>query len=356
VLLVGEEHERTGNDAVALQTYRRILTTYAGSEEFDPALFNAIELLARTKKYDDALEIANRYLDGKELSATTRSRLTIRKAELQLEAAKPHNAVTTMKEFIADNPNDPFIPNANYTLGKAYGAAGDVDNSVSQFQHVIATYPESDAAPFSHLQLARMEVKRQNNDAAARYYTQAFDWKYYSSDAAPISMAEYGAFVRNTLTLPDSALKVYSDLTSRYLIETSAGTNAQLEVVDMLLESNRTSEAVSRLEVIATARKGERAGGEARLKLASLYRRQSQWKKALAEYDKARKENTITNDQLGRSLAGSAQMHYALGDKRSARIVAQELLAKGGLPRQYRLQAEQLIDKISPKKQKKGKR
>ncbi len=354
-LLLAEEHERNGNDAAGLQTYRRILTTYAGSEEFEPSLFNAIELLARTKKFDDALEIINRYLDGKEISATTRSRLTIRKAELQLESAKPQSAVTTMKTFIADFPQDPFIPNANYTLGKAYGAAGDLDNSVSQYQYVIATYPESDAAPYSYLQLARTEVKRQNNDAAARFYTQAYDWKFYSSDAAPLAMAEYGAFVRNTLTLPDSAIKIYSDLTSRYLIETSAGTNAQLEVVEILLENDRTSEAVSRLETIATARKGERAGGEARLKLASMHRKQGQWKKALTEYDKARKENTITNDQLGRSLAGSAEMHYALGDKRSTRIVAQELLAKRGLSRQYRLQAEQLIEKISPKK-KKGKR
>jgi TolA-binding protein len=357
-LLAAEELERNGHDAAALQEYRRILTTYPATEEFETALFNTIELLARTKKYQDAIELIESYLGKPDISQTNLSRLTIRKAELALEASKPQSSVQTLKAFIAANPQDAFIPNANYTLGKAYNADGSVDSSIAQFQYVITSYPESDAAPYSYLQLARIEAKRQHNETAAGYYTKAFDWKFYSSDAAPTAMAEYAAFVRNTLSLPDSAIKVYDDLISRYLIETSAGTNAQLEVVEMLLEKDRTTEAASRLQTIAIARKGERSSGEARLKLANLYRKQSATKKALTEYDKARKENSLTPDQTGRSLLGSAEMHLMLGDKRSAKTVLQELMSKRGIARQYRIQAEQMLEKIAPKKKapKKGKR
>lgn len=350
ILLVAEEEEQNGNDALALQQYQKILTSYPGANEFETALFNAIELLAKGKKYDRAVEIIDRYVDKADIQTSIRSRLALRKAELLIDAGNPPSAVSLLKSFIAASPQDALIPNAQYTLGKAYIAGGATDDGIAEFRSVIATYPESDAAPYSYLQLARVEVKRQNHPAAAEHYTKAFDWKYYSSDAAPLAMTEYATFVRTALAMPDSALRLYDEITKRYLIETSVGSSAKFEAAEIALEKDRTSEAIARIESVATARKGERTGGEARLLLARQYRSQSLYKKALTEYERARKDNPLTNDQLGRSLQGSAEMHFALGDKRSAKSAAQELLNKRTIPRQYRLQAEQLLERIAPKK------
>lgn len=358
-LLAAEEYERSGNMVAALAGYRRILKTYPASDEFIPALFNAIDLLGANKKYSDAIALADTQLALAALAPAAYSpRLTIRKAELQLEAGASEQAIRTARSFIIAYPREPLVPAAHYTIGRALMARGSADSGIAAFRMIIDSFPASDASAFSFLQLARYESKR-SPDKAERYYTRAFDLKYYSTDAAPIAMAEYAALLRSRL-LPDSALKVYEEITNRYFIETSAGSNAQFEAAEILLEKNRVSDAVSRLDRIAIARKGERTGGEARLKIAAIYRRAGLAKKAIAEYDRARKEYTLTPDQKGRSMLGAAELLIASGNKRLATTTLRELLADRGVPRQYRAEAEQLMEKIAPKKTKrparKGKR
>jgi TolA-binding protein len=354
---VAEEHERKGNAALALSEYRRIRQSYPASEEFQPALLNAIELLASQKRFPEAIALVDTQLvKGASAPLTYAPNLVLRKADLLLDAGDASGAQTTAERFITDYPKDARIPNAHYLVGRALVASGDSERGKSKYHIIIDSFPTADAAAFSYLQLARLEAKEQHVNEASRLYTTAFDERYFSSDAAPIAMAEYAAFLRATVSLPDSALHVYDAITARYLIETSAGSNAQFEAAEILQEQGKTGAAATRLERIAQSRKGERTGGEARLQLAGLYRRQGERKNALIEYDKARKGNPLTPTQLGRSLMGSAEMYYATGNKRSAQRTLQELLATRGLPRQYRVQAQELLNKIAPKQKVKRKR
>jgi len=165
-----------------------------------------------------------------------------------------------------------------------------------------------------------------------------------------VAMFEYAGFVRNDLGKPDSALRIYDDLTARYFLETTVGGKSQLEASEILLSKGKRSEAVEKLEKLATAQEGYELAAESRLRLGQLYTREGSTKKALTEFDKAREDNSTTKDQLARSYLGSAECHIASGNKKEARQLLAELLVTKGMSKSRRDGAKELLDSITPKK------
>jgi len=167
-------------------------------------------------------------------------------------------------------------------------------------------------------------------------------------------MFEYGQLCLAKVNNGDSAIAVFDELTKRYLIETSVGGKAQIEIADILLDKGNQAEAISRLDKLAAARKGDPMASDVYLKLAGIYRRTGSSRKALTSYDDAREEASRTSDQLGRSLVGSAEMLLATGDKRKAKTLLRSTIDNKSVPREYRIKASSLWDSLQPKKKKKA--
>ncbi len=354
--LAASEAENSDDDAKALLSYKKIVKSYSSSSEFEPALFNAIEILARNKKYIEAIALCDSQLIRRNTSPLPfQPKLLLRKGELQLAANKPKDATVTFDLFADKYPKDPLRPQSMYLLGKALISSGNTESGMAKYNDVITQYPYSDASSFVYVELARIEKAANHLAKTAEYYTQAFSLDRYSSDAAPGAMLMYGGFVKTTLDNPDSALKIYDELTRRYLIETSVGAEAQQRAADILLESGKQTEAIAKLDKIAMAHKGSGRASETHIEIATIYRRSGSVKKALGEYDAARAQSERTEDQYGRSMMGSAEMLIASGDKAKAKVLLRSAASNRTLIRTYREKALSLIEQLSPKKKKKGK-
>ena len=352
IYLAGSEEEHNGNMHDAYANYKKILKDYPNSEEFAPSLFGAVNTLVQLKKYEDAIALADSFF-VKSPAALYAPRLLFRKGEIQLLAPDPKKAQQTFEDFNYRFPGDTLLPMAWYMLGKTLSSSSK-DKAYDLYTEVIEKYSHSNAAPYAYLAMARIERNdRANTERAAEYYTKAFDFEYFSSDAAPQAMFEYAGFVRNDLGKADSALRIYDDLTERYLIETTIGGKSQLEASDILLSRSKRSDAVAKLEKIADAQEGYELAAESRLRLGQLYKREGAVKKALVEFDRAREDNTTTNEQLARSYLGSAECHIAIGDKKTAKKILAELLVTRGISQSRRDVARQMLDSIIPKKKKK---
>ncbi|MDP4235254.1 MAG: tetratricopeptide repeat protein [Bacteroidota bacterium] len=350
--LLASERERSGKFDEAYRNYRKIIKEYPASDVFIPSVYGAINSLVQSKKYDDAIALCDTFL-ARLPEHSCSPALLYRKGEIQLLASSPKDAQQTFEEFSARFPNDTLLPMARYMLAKSLSFTNK-SKAHALYQEIGGLYPHSMAAPFAYLALARLE-RNEHTDlkSTADYYSKAFAMEYYSSEAAPQAMFEYGNFLRNDLAKLDSALNIYSELTNRYFIETTIGAKAQLESADILLAQGKRSEAMSRLEKVATAQEGYELAAEARIHLGQLYKSAGMTKRALAEFDRAREDNTTTRDQLARSYLGSAECHIATGDKKQARQILAEMLVTRGIPRSRRDAATQLLDSITPKKKKK---
>ena len=353
--LVASEEQRNGNYKGAYTNYKKIISDHPYSEEFPASLFGAIGALSHIKKYDDAIALVDTFIT-KTPTASYAPALLYRKGEIQLLASSPKKAEQTFTEFGDRFPKDTLLPMSRYMLAKAVSFS-DKDKAFDLYHEVTESYPHSNAAPYAYLAMARLERKeRGDNKKAAEFYARSFDLEFYSSEAAPQAMFEYAGFIRNDLDKPDSAIRIYDELTSRYSIETSIGGKSQLEVSEILLSSGERNDAASRLQKLADAQEGYELAAEARLRLGGLYKREGATKKALVEFDRAREDNTTTKDQLGRSYIGSAECRITIGDKKTARQILAELLVTRGIAQSQRETAKQLLESITPKKRQKKKR
>jgi TolA-binding protein len=353
--LSGSQAERRGDDVKALTSYKRFLKEYPNADEFRDVLFSTLDLQTGNKKESDAITLASQYLREDSLNKRSYTpELLIKKGQIEIQAKKYDNAVATFTSFKSRFSSHILLPFSYYYTGKAYAKRGSSIMAKVTYEDVSYSFPTSDAAAFALLELARIERENNNHEQAAIHYTRAFDYQYFSSDAAPEAMFEYGQFCLDKLNNEDSAIAVFDELTKRYLIETSVGGKAQIEIVDILLKNGKESEALSRLDKLATARKGDPMASEVYLKLAGIYRRSGISRKALASYDNAREEASRTPDQLGRSLVGSVEMLLATGDKRKAKALLRSTIDNKGVPREYRIKASSLWDSLQPKKKKKS--
>lgn len=350
LLLMGMEAERNNENAKAVVAYKRILKEHPNSPEFGDALFNSVDLLASSKKYSDAIALCDSYL-GEDSSDAKKylPELLLKKGKIEFAAAKYDDATATFTSFPKRFPNDTLIPFSYYYLGRSQTAAGFAEKGHEYYLSTIDSFPSSDAASFAYLELARGEKKATHKEKAAEYYTKAFSWQYYSSDAAPEAMYEYAGYMRNTIGDQDSAVSIYAELTRRYLIETSVGAKAQLETSEILLAKGKRNDALAGLEKVANAHAGDQLAAESQLGMASIHRMERAYKKALEEYDNARSQS-LTPDQMGRSLLGSAEMLIATGNKAKAGTRLHTLISSRGIPSEYRARGEDLWEKLHPKK------
>ncbi len=352
--LSATQAERRGDNNKALTSYKRFLKEYPNADEFRDALFSTLDLLTENKKESDAVALASEYLRDDTLNKRTYTpELLIKKGQIESQAKKYDNAVATFQSFKLRFGSHPLLPFSYYYTGRTYSKRGSDDMAKATYQEVIDSFSTSDAASFALLELARNERESNNYTQAANYYNRAFDYQYFSADAAPQAMFEYGQFCLNELKNEDSAITVFDELTKRYLIETSVGGKAQIEIAGILLDNGKEGEAITRLDKLAIARKGDPMASEVYLKLAGIYRRSGASRKALVAYDNAREETSRTPEQFGRSLVGSAEMLLATGDKRKAKTLLRSTIDNKGVPREYRIKASSLWDSLQPKKKKK---
>jgi len=76
------------------------------------------------------------------------------------------------EEFLRAAPGHRMAPDAQYNIGEAYAAAGNLDRAVEAYGRVVDTYPTSARAPAALLRIARIEAGRGNRTESRIRYNQ----------------------------------------------------------------------------------------------------------------------------------------------------------------------------------------
>jgi TolA-binding protein len=349
LFLQAGERDHDGDAKGAYQSYRKLISSYPDAVEFRSALFGAIESLVELDRSNDAIVLADSFY-SKYSSAPFASRLLYKKAEIEFDAERYKESRKTFERFTDVYEKDTLYPNARVMIGKAIAASGGSRGEAQKiFVDVTDRYASSDAASFAYLELARL-AKKDEPLRVPEYYTKAFAMNYYSSDAAPQAMLEYGRYWKESNQ--DSATAIFEELTKRYLLETSVGAKAQLEIVSMLLSSGNRTAAISKLENIVKAHEGDAIGISSTFQLADLQYQSGAFKKALELY-KDPLEYDLTNEQLAISYIGGAKCHIKLSQKKDAIQLLRKVGSLRGISGARREQAQELLQPLLPKKKKK---
>ncbi len=347
--LLAAEHEREGDYKDAYQAYRKVISGYPNAQEFRLSLFGAINSLVALKRSHDAITLADSFYQ-KYSSATFASQLLYRKGEIEFASNDFERAKKTFEQFTKKFADDTLYQFSRLMTAKSILAGkGSQETAKEIFLDIAEKNSSSDAAPFAYFELARL-AKKNTSGEAPKYYTSAFDFRYYSSDAAPQAMFEYGKYLNDELGKTDSAFVIFDDLTKRYLIETSVGAKAQMQNIAILLDKGKRAEAMTRLQKVAGAHSGDALGAESSLQLADLIYQSGSFKKALDIYDHLRETESLSSDQLGRAYLGSAHSYIKLSEKKKAIILLHRVVSMRGVSSSSKSEAQTLLQTLSPAK------
>lgn len=347
--LLAAEHEREGDYKSAYQAYRKVISGYPDAQEFRLSLFGAINSLVALKRSRDAITLADSFYQ-KYSSASFAPQLLYRKGEIEYASNDFDRSKKTFELFAKQYDHDTLYQFSRLMTAKSIIAAkGSRETAKKIFVDIAEKNSASDAAPFAYFELARL-AKKDNPEEAPKYYTSAFDFRYYSSDVAPQAMFEYGKYLNDELGKTDSAFVIFDDLTKRYLIETSVGAKAQMQNIAILLDKGKRQEAMTRLQKVAVAHSGDAIGAESSLQLADLIYQSGSFKKALDTYDHLRETESLSNDQLGRAYLGSAHSYVKLSEKKKAILLLHRVLSMRGISSSSKADAQALLQTISPAK------
>ncbi len=347
--VTAEERVRRNDLHGSLPYYEQVIDKYPRSPEAGPALFGLQDALAELKTIPEALAVADSFV-ARNPENPIDPMVLLRAGQFKLALQEPASALSTFQSFVTKYPANPARPRAELSIAESELATRDTASALAQLDTVIQSCDSlPEIAAQAYLDRARIEDTRIDTGTAARDFEQAFQDRYYSADAAPEAMYEYG----NTLASShntDSAIAVLTALSTRYPIEASISARGAISAGELLTARHENDSARSLFERVIAAHPADEWGGRAEVATGKAYLGESNWQAALSAFEAARHTPHPSPELEGQTLFGLAHTEAHLGRKAEAIRDLRLLLSVRGAPAGIRAPAESLLHELQPPK------
>lgn len=81
-----------------------------------------------------------------------------------------NTARSGFQELLVTYPGDELAPDAQYYLAETYGAEGQAQQAIREYNRVVELYPNSRAAPTALYKAGLLQAERGNKDTACQYF------------------------------------------------------------------------------------------------------------------------------------------------------------------------------------------
>jgi len=352
--LAGEERLRRNDPRGASTYYQRVVNNYPGSPQTGPALVSLQDALAEQKRIPEALAVADTFI-ARNPESSLNPLILIRAAEFQIKLKQPASAIASAQSFLKKYPEHPQRSRAELLLGEAQLANGDTALGLAQLTKIITEYDTVDVAAQAYLERARFERTKRQYDAAASDFKAASADRYYSSDASPIAMFEYGQMLAEQKKT-DSAISVLTELAMRYPIEASLPARAAIRASELLIATNHAKEGRDLLQRVIVAHNKDLLAGAAAVRIGESYVDIQSWKSAATTLVAAKQNYSLTAESDARRLLALARAYVGLEKKADAIRQLHTLAELRGAPSDIRSTGSALLTELQPAPKAKAKK
>jgi tetratricopeptide (TPR) repeat protein len=255
-------HARQGNDALAIETERRMLDLYrqlGDVEALASASLHEAHIFFNEKKYDEAAAAYDGYLaefpeHGERLLALWQAGLTHERS------GRTGDAVDRWETLVTEAPSDPLAERAWARAGDLYFRYEHYDDAKRCFHGLLEYFADTPAAARGELRIAQCDYNA-GDDAAAleRFAKVATTWP----GSAAAQEAERG--LQNALYRlgrSDGGTEVLAQLVEEHP-QSAFAADAQFEIARRLYEAKSWPEAVEALRRVVTQFPGYSAADRA---------------------------------------------------------------------------------------------
>jgi TolA-binding protein len=167
------------NSSLAPVVYYSIGDAYFNMEMYDSAIVNYQNVLTKYPSSDYVFDAVN----GIQYSYVV--------------MGKPESAVNLIDRFVGQNPNLKFSDQIYFKKGEIYYSQRDYQNAKTSYQEFIAKYPKSNYVPEAYYWLGKSSQNLKQDDEAIFYFNKVFE-SYPGSESAAVSVIELGKMYETT--------------------------------------------------------------------------------------------------------------------------------------------------------------
>ena len=167
------------NSSLAPVVYYSIGDAFFNQEMYDSAIANYQNVLIKYPSSDYVFDAVN----GIQYS--------------YVAMGKPGDAVNLIDRFIGQNPNLKFSDQIYFKKGEIYYSQRDYQNAKASYQEFIAKYPNSTYVAEAYYWLGKCSQNLKQDDESIFYFKKVFE-SYPSSESAAVSVIELGKIYEAT--------------------------------------------------------------------------------------------------------------------------------------------------------------
>ncbi len=169
---IGDAYFNLGMYDSAIVNYRNVLTKYPSSEYVFDAINGMQYSYVAMGKSDEAIVLIDRFV-GQNPNLKFSDLIFFKKGEIYYSQRDYNNAKASYQEFLVRYPKSSFVPEAYYWLGKSSQNLKQDDEAIFYFNKVFESYPGSESAAVSVIELGKMYELNGNYQASINVLEQA---------------------------------------------------------------------------------------------------------------------------------------------------------------------------------------
>ncbi len=271
----------------------------------------------------NAISFIDRFISANPKSKYN-DQLFFKKGDLYYSTEKYDDAVKVYKEFIADFPESPLVPNAYYWVGKCYLFLKNETEAVNNFEAARARAQKSDIGISSAVETANIYTGKKQYSSAAKLLKE-------TSDAVPAgSRVPELLYLEGINLIKDSkssdAASLFEQIINYYEGNIFAA-KAKVELGKLLLAQNNLSAAAPLLKDVGEKRSDD-IGAEAQYYYGVILFNQNNIEDAISALVRVRSVYFSYDEWYTRSLLKLGDCYVKLNDKKQAREMYRAVLAK----------------------------
>jgi|GEM_PF-280375 len=169
---IGDAYFNLGMYDSAIVNYRNVLTRYPSSGYVFDAINGIQYSYVAMGKHEEAVSLIDRFVNQNP-NMEFSDQILFKKGEIYYSQRDYNNAKSSYQEFLVRYPRSSLVPEAYYWLGKSSQNLKQDEEAIFYFNKVFESYPGSETAAVSVIELGKMYELTGNYQAAIDVLEQA---------------------------------------------------------------------------------------------------------------------------------------------------------------------------------------
>ncbi len=320
---IGDAYFNLGQYDSAIVNYRNVLTKYPSSEYVYDAINGMQYSYVAMGKSAEAINLIDRYV-GQNPNLKLSDQIFFKKGEIYYSQRDYENAKLSYQEFLAKFPKSSLVPEAYYWLGKSSQNLKQDDEAIFYFNKVFESYPASESAAVSVIELGKMYEANGNYQASIDVLERA-SAKLKDSPRLPEVL-----FLKGTAYIKiDDIQKAYGTFEelAMYHRETVFADRAKIEMGLIDLATSRFVEADKNFLDVAVSRTDD-LGARAQYHYGLSRYEQGKYPDAVSALVRVRTVFSQYEPWLSRSYLLMGDCYMKMNDKRQAEEMYRVVVTK----------------------------